>query len=107
ALERTPYPAPPTHTANGAAAIPIAPGARRTELIAQFAHELATVGGIFLGALTPDEARIRTVALAREIGARRAAIGAGVILDLEPLARALEQSGVAIARADRKTVADR
>ncbi|HVC43247.1 MAG TPA: LUD domain-containing protein [Candidatus Binataceae bacterium] len=107
ALERAPRPAAPGHAADGGAAMPVAGDLRRTELIAQFARELAAVGGVFLGALTADQARLRIVALARELGAKAAACGAGVTIDLAPIARALEQAGVAITRADRKSVADR
>jgi L-lactate dehydrogenase complex protein LldG len=76
----------------------VAHDARRTELLAQFARELEAVGGAFLGAYAPDEIRSRAVALAREIGARIAAIGAGVTLDADPIARALEQAGLAVIR---------
>ena len=54
--------------------------------------------GAFLGVFSPDEIRTRVVALAREIGAHTAAIGAGVTLDADPIARALEQAGVAVLR---------
>ena len=40
--------------------------------------------------------RARTVALAREIGARTAAIGAGLTLDTAAVSRALEQAGIAV-----------
>ncbi len=79
--------------------LPVAQNARRTERTTQFARELEAVGGVFLGAVAPDEVRMRTVALAREIGARTAAIGAGVTLDADPIARALEQAGVVVIRA--------
>jgi L-lactate dehydrogenase complex protein LldG len=98
ALERAPR-AVPAHTGAPSPIVPVAPDARRTELLAQFARELEAVGGAFLGAFAPDEIRARTVALAREIGARTAAIGAGVTLDADPIARALEQTGVAVIRA--------
>jgi L-lactate dehydrogenase complex protein LldG len=97
ALERAPR-AVPAHAAALSPVVPVAFDARRTELLAQFARELEAVGGSFLGAFAPDEIRTRTVALAREIGARTAAIGAGVTLDADPIARALEQAGVAVIR---------
>jgi L-lactate utilization protein LutC len=96
ALERAPRPAPPAHAASAGVIVPVALDARRTELISQFARELETVGGTFLGVFSPDEIRARTVALAREIGAHTAAIGAGVTLDTAAVARALEQAGVAV-----------
>jgi L-lactate dehydrogenase complex protein LldG len=100
ALERTPR-AVLAHGAAPSPAVPVAPDARRTELLAQFARELEAVGGGFLGAFAPDEIRARTVALAREFGARTAAIGAGVTLDADPIARALEQAGIAVIRSPR------
>jgi L-lactate dehydrogenase complex protein LldG len=108
ALERTPR-AVPAHGAAPSPAVPVAPDARRTELLAQFARELEAVGGAFLGAFAPDEIRARAVALAREIRVRTAAIGAGVTLDADPIARALEHTGVAVIRptgARRAGVAD-
>jgi L-lactate dehydrogenase complex protein LldG len=78
--------------------VPVAQNARRTELTAQFARELEAVGGVFLGAYAPDEIRARVVALARELGAHTAAVGAGVTLDADPIAQALEQAGVAVIR---------
>jgi L-lactate dehydrogenase complex protein LldG len=86
----------PVHPAAPSPVVPIARNARRTELTAQFARELEAVGGVFLGAYTPDEVRGRVVALAREIGVRTAAIGAGVTLNADPIARGLEHSGVAV-----------
>ena len=77
--------------------VPIAEGARRAELISQFARELEALGGHFLGVLTPDDAKARIVALARELGVRTAAVGDGVVLDADPIARALEQDGVTLA----------
>jgi L-lactate dehydrogenase complex protein LldG len=72
---------------------PVAPAMRHTELGAQFAREFAAVGGDFRGTATPDEATGRTVALAKEMGAKRIAIAAGVALDEGPIARALEHAG--------------
>jgi L-lactate dehydrogenase complex protein LldG len=97
ALERAPH-AAPAHAVSPGVIVPVAHDARRTELISQFARELEAVGGVFLGVFSPDEIRARTVALAREIGAHTAAIGAGVTLDTTAVARALEQAGVAVIR---------
>ena len=105
ALERAPR-AVPAHGAATSPVVPVAHDARRTELLAQFARELEAVGGSFLGAYAPDEIRARTVALAREIDAHTASIGAGVTLDADPIARALEQAGVAVIRPPRATEAD-
>jgi len=77
--------------------VPIAEGACRAEFISQFARELEALGGHFLGVLTPDDAKARIVALARELGVRTAAVGDGVVLDADPIARALEQDGVTLA----------
>jgi L-lactate dehydrogenase complex protein LldG len=82
--------------------VPVARLAQRAELTAQFARELEAVGGVFMGAVAPDEVRTRVVSLARELGARTAAIGAGVTLDADPIARALEHAGVAVVRPGAK-----
>jgi L-lactate dehydrogenase complex protein LldG len=104
ALERTPR-AVPAHGAAPRPVVPVAPDVRRTELLAQFARELEAVGGAFLGAFAADEIRARAVALARETGTRTAAIGAGVTLDADPIARALEHAGVAVIRSPGATSA--
>ncbi len=98
ALERSPRTPPPAHAHIASVVVPVAHDARRTELISQFARELEAVGGTFLGSYAPDEIRTRTVALAREIDAHTAAVGAGVTLDTAAVGRALEQAGVAIIR---------
>lgn len=105
ALERNPR-AVPAHGGATSPVVPVAHDARRTELLAQFARELEAVGGAFLGAYAPDEIRARTVAFAREIGTHTAAIGTGVTLDADPIARALEQAGVAVIRPPRAAEAD-
>ncbi len=98
AIERSPRTAPPAHPASPGVIVPVTHDARRAELISQFARELEAVGGAFLGIFSPDEVRARTVALARDIGAHTAAIGAGVTLDTAAVARALEQAGIAVIR---------
>jgi L-lactate dehydrogenase complex protein LldG len=97
ALERAPS-AAPAHPAPPAVVVPVTHNARRAELMSQFTRELEAVGGAFLGIYAPDEVRTRAVALAREIGARTAAIGAGVTLDTDAVARALEHAGIAVIR---------
>jgi L-lactate dehydrogenase complex protein LldG len=92
----------PTHSPRPL--VPVARLAQRAELTAQFARELEAVGGVFMGAVAPDEVRTRVVSLAREIGARTAAIGAGVTLDADPIARALEHAGVAVIRPGAKGI---
>ncbi|HEX4210866.1 MAG TPA: lactate utilization protein [Candidatus Binataceae bacterium] len=100
ALAQTPHPlsTPPPASlhADPSPPMPIAPAMRRTELAAQFARELGKVEGDFIGTFTPDEARDRAVNLARQIGATRIAVGAGVVLDEGPIARALEHAGFAV-----------
>jgi L-lactate dehydrogenase complex protein LldG len=76
--------------------LPVAPATRRTELAAQLARELGKVDGHFMGTFTPAEARDHAVGLARQIGATRIAIGAGIALDEGPIARALEHAGFAV-----------
>ena len=107
ALERKP-PAIPDHAAETARQpMPIAPAARRAELSSQFARELERVGGHFMGVLTPAEACDRIVALARELNVKSAALGESVVLDLEPAARALAQTGLNLIRPWKTTGADR
>ena len=98
AIERAPRAAPPTHALTPSVIVPVTHDARRAELISQFARELEAVGGTFLGVFSPDEVRARTVALAREIDAHTAAVGAGVTLDTDAVGRALEQAGFAVIR---------
>jgi L-lactate utilization protein LutC len=76
--------------------LPVAAATRQTELGAQLARELGKVDGHFMGTFTPDEARDRAVGLAKQIAATRIAIGAGVVLDEGPIARALEHGGFAV-----------
>ena len=106
ALERAPR-VPPPHAPAAGAIVPVTHDARRTELISQFARELEAVGGTFLGVFSPDESKSRIVALAREIGARNAAVGAGVTLDTGAIVRALEQSGVAVIQSGANSDAER
>lgn len=106
ALERAPRPAA-SHGPVQSVMVPVAHNARRAELISEFARELEAVGGAFLGIHSPDEVRARVVALAREIGVRTAAIGAGVTLDTDAVARALEQAGVAVIRPGADSDAER
>lgn len=93
---------PPLHQtsvhapANSVQPLPAISSTRRTELTAQFARELAAVGGDFRNTATPDEAAARAVALAKEIGARRLAVAAGVVVDEGPMARALEHAGFTV-----------
>jgi L-lactate dehydrogenase complex protein LldG len=89
--------------------LPVAPALRHMELGAQLARELVKVDGHFMGTFTPDEAREQAVSLAKQIGATRIAIGASVVLDEGPMARALEHAGFAVtsyrnAAADAATV---
>ncbi len=53
--------------------VPIAPSARRAELVSEFARELERVGGHFLGMLSPAETCEVSVASARELAAKTVA----------------------------------
>lgn len=99
ALERNPA-AARSHPDNHAAAIPATPLARHAELASQFARELEALKGHFLGVLSPDELKNRAVKLVAELGVRNVAVGEQVAIDLDPVGRALEQSGVHLIRAD-------
>jgi L-lactate dehydrogenase complex protein LldG len=78
--------------------VPFATGACRAELASRFARELESLSGHFLGVLSPKEARDRIVAVARELQVRNAAIGEGVTMDFEPLARALDAATIPVIR---------
>lgn len=101
ALERSPERESP-HPATDGATPPLASAARRAELISAFAREFAAVRGEFLGIHAPEEIPARTVELARSLGALSVAIGAGITLDFEPAARALESARIATMRFGRK-----
>lgn len=94
ALERPK--ARPAHEDQAAGPVPIAPGAHKAELISRFAHELEAVKGRFLGNLTIAQAAAKIASVARESGLRSAAIGEGVITDMGPFAKALEDAGCAV-----------
>jgi L-lactate dehydrogenase complex protein LldG len=89
---------PTNHIESAQQTVPFAPGARRAELASQFARELERLGGHFLGVLSAAEARDRIVAVARELEARGAAFGEGIMIDFEPFARALDAAGIAVIR---------
>ncbi len=93
-------PAPLSNHENHAAAnaMPVSPIAQRTELASGFARELEAVGGHFFGTLTAQQAAARVAALAREIGARHAAVGEGVVTPMALFSKALEEAGCAVAR---------
>jgi L-lactate utilization protein LutC len=105
ALESTtPSSASPAETVeerSGDELVPVAPAARRAELSSRFARELEAVNGHFLGVFLPAEAADRIVALAREIKARTAALGEGVLSDTGPIGDALERAGLTVIRARR------
>ena len=95
ALEAGATAAPPP-PAPASSAVPVTSTAQRAELASRFARELEAVAGRFLGVVAPAEAPARAVALAREIGARSVAIGAGVVNDARAIATALEDAGLAV-----------
>ena len=87
-----------SHDAEASAAVPVAQSAQRAELASTFARELEEVGGKFLGVLTPAEVTNRIVNLAGEIGAKRVALGQGVVLDMDAIGEALERADFRIVR---------
>ncbi len=101
ALEQTPT-HEPLHAAPNGTIPPLAPGARRAELVSAFTREFAAVRGEFLGIHAPEEIPAKVVELARSLGALAVALGAGVTLDFEPIARALESARFAAVRCDPK-----
>jgi L-lactate utilization protein LutC len=81
--------------------LPVTPAARHTELISQFAYELEQVNGHFMGAIPPGEVCKKIVALTDQIRPRSVAVGDGVALDLQPVMKALERSGIEVIRCNR------
>jgi len=106
ALEHRPRPTVP-HDGTAHEIVPVAPGARRAELASEFARELERVGGRFMGVLSIDEARDQIVAIARELEAKSVAIGEGVALDCESIAKALERAGITVMRTARTSDSER
>ena len=80
------------------ATVPVAASAQRAELASTFARELEEVGGKFLGMLSPADVANRIVSLAREIGAKRVAVGQGVATDMDAVGEALERADFRIVR---------
>ncbi|MGH7933961.1 MAG: LutC/YkgG family protein [Candidatus Binataceae bacterium] len=97
ALEHSAEPAqePANHQSH---AVPVTVSGHRVELCSLFARELEAVNGHFLGTLSPAEVATKIGALARELGARTAALGESVEIDAEPIAKALQGAGVAVIR---------
>jgi len=82
---------------------PLAPApeasvAQRPQLASQFARELESVAGRFLGTLAPAEAIAKIVDVAHERKARLVAIGEGVELDSSAIETALFTAGVSVMR---------
>ena len=70
--------------------------AQRQQLASQFARELESVAGRFLGTLTPAEAIAKMVDVAHERNARLVAIGEGVEVDSSAIETALFTAGVSV-----------
>ncbi len=84
--------------AAASAPVPVAQSAHRAALASTFARELETVGGKFLGILTPDEVTNRIVTLAGELGAKTVALGQGAVSDMDAIGEALERADFRIVR---------
>jgi L-lactate utilization protein LutC len=78
--------------------LPATAGARRAELISQFADELERVNGHFIGAISPGELGKKVTSLAREMRPRSVAVGEAVALDLAAVAQALNRLGIEVVR---------
>ena len=73
--------------------VPVASTALRTELVSSFARELQAVSGRFLGSFSAETAAASVAALARENGAKSAAIGEGVVTRMSLFSAALDAAG--------------
>jgi len=80
------------------AAVPMAEAARRVELASQFARELQTLGGHFLGMLTLKETAARVLEVAAALNARTVAVGTGLVDDPAPIVDGLERAGTKVIR---------
>ncbi|HKV53151.1 MAG TPA: lactate utilization protein [Candidatus Binataceae bacterium] len=106
ALEHNP-PAAAVHDGVARASLPVAADARRAELLSRFASELERVNGHFIGTLSAADVCERIVTLAREMDARAVAVGDGVMIDMAPIAKALEGAGLELIRTSRTSDAER
>lgn len=97
ALERRGAPAH-NGAADSAAAAPTTAAARRVELASQFARELHTLGGHFLGTLTVKETVARVLEVATSLNAQSVAVGAGILTDPAPIVDALERARISVFR---------
>lgn len=99
ALESPAASGPPAHDGNSngnSSGCPVTPPTKRAELISSFAREFEAVRSEFLGVLAPSDAAARIASLARELGARLAAVGEGVATDASLFTRALEGAGCVV-----------
>lgn len=106
ALEKGPR-APALHDGPVHEALPVAPAARRAELVSEFAREFEKVSGRFIGAISIAAASEQIIAAARELKTSTVALGEGVVLELEPLAQALERAELTVVRSGRNDAAER
>jgi L-lactate dehydrogenase complex protein LldG len=96
ALEQEPLTSVDHGTASSS--LPTSAAGRRTELVAQFAHELERVNGHFMGAVSARELSEAIQALIRELGPGTIAVGGGIEVNLAPTLRLLQRSGVELIR---------
>jgi L-lactate dehydrogenase complex protein LldG len=75
---------------------PVTPSARRIELISQFAYEVERVNGHFMGVMAPGQLCKKIVALTAQMRPRSVAVGEGVSLDLGPVIKSLQRSGIEV-----------
>ncbi len=78
---------------------PLAGPQHHAELATSLARELELVGGKFAGIVSPAELSNRIVTLAREIGAKAIALGAGESIDMDAIGEALERADFKVVKA--------
>jgi len=95
------------HDVAGEIARPLSAAARRAELAAQFGREVELVGGHFFGLISLAAARDRLLEFAASEKVRRAALGGGVVCDVEALVKPFARNRIELIRTSRVADGDR
>ena len=110
ALEVPTIPGP--HPNGAPSPLPVTAISQRSELASSFARELEAVGGHFIGNLSAADAAEKVAAIAKDNGARTAAVGEGVTTRMSVFSKSLGRAGCTVLKpgqdsTDRATWIDR